>query len=102
MPTIDAVTMKEFLKPQNAIATDDCRPAMTPDGELWEYPCGLSCTTEVLSQIPGAHYAAIKFVHERHHRECGVVESWCVLESVDTKGSSVKVTFDCKCGGKHS
>ena len=98
---VDSAAITGFPKPQNAIATADCRPTMTPDGELWEYPCGLACTPEVMARIPGMFYHAIQEAHERHHQVCGHVESWRLFETVETGDSWVKVTFDCRYGGQH-
>jgi len=100
------VTQKHFImemKPHRRIGTDTCQPVMTPDGEVWRYPCGLALSAQALADGPGCELGAMHWVHERHHRECAIEvdQEWSIACMLEMHDNWVKMTFDCKRDGKH-
>ena len=90
------MTSTIFLDLPDALSLPACKPTFYLGEDAWRFPCGLGVSA-ALPTAPGYLWAAFQGVHERHHAYCPPVDSWALLETVETGAHWVKITCTCSC-----
>ena len=78
-----------------AVSVPGCE-AVDRGGRI-DFPCGLSYAS---AAIPGVFWGPIRVVHEQYHASGRTDRDWTILETTDTNGATVTVTFSASAPSK--